>query len=592
MFSYLTLVIIFSFLYVLGITFLYFSKTHVNNVENALYKILIITNLAGLVLQFLCDMVSYVPDALNSFLPLLVLRLYLIYFIFWFGLILIYVIQISFKTKKVATLSVLIICVIMSIAVSILPMSLHTDTASKIFYTYGPAVDVTFLCSGLIGIILFFSLIIKRKYIPTKKATPLYIFLACGLIAAVIQRVRPELVILTCVESFICGMMYFTIENPDLKIIDELETNRRIVDQNNEAKSNLLFKLSQELRHPLKEIVDLSDEMANSDNETMRKLAAIINQNAGKMYSFVNNVLDITSLDASKIKTYETKYNIRNLMDEVVMLCRSKVKSGVDFQYDISLSVPEILYGDKIKIKQIIYSLLCNVLDYTDSGFVSLSLEAINKYDMSRLVFVIEDSGAILNVSEVNNILSYDEPLTDSDLQKLEKSVIELPLINKLVKSYDGNMIIKSLANKGNSYTISIDQKSDDVKLITEYINREFKRVLIVSNNDYLLDKLSKLLKKHFVVISKSMYADDALDRFKNDEVIDYVIVDSEIKDTNVVELQKNIREICKYDLKIFVIMPFYQEKIKDKYKKSGFDDYLLFSDINNEVERITKDLH
>lgn len=570
----------------IGIAVLYFSKMHINNIENKLYKILIVTNMIGLILQLLCEVVSYHPDALNTFYGAFILKAYLAYFILWFSLVLIYVIEISYKHKKGALYIVLAFCIIMSFVVSILPMELYQDVPNKVFYTTGPAIDATFLSSGLIGTILFFSLIIKHREIGKKKAFPIYIFLACGLVAAAIQKYHPEFAILTCLESFICSMMYFTIENPDLKVIDELETNRRIVDQNNEAKSNLLFKLSQELRHPLKEIVDLSEEMANSDNKVMRELAVVINQNADKMYKYVNNVLDITSLDSNRIRNYETKYNIRNLMDEIVMLCRNNIKNGVNFQYDISLSVPEVLYGDKIKIKQIIYSLLANVLEYTQSGFVSLSLEAINKYDMSRLVFVIEDSGTTLSVDKVNEILTYDDPLTEEELKDLEKFKVSLPLVNKLVKSYDGNLIIKSLANKGNSYTISIDQKNDD-KQITTYTDQAFKRILVVSNNDYLLDKTCKLLKKYFVVVSKAMFEGEVYDKINNNEIMDYIIIDSELKDTNIVEMQKKIRELYKYNIKIFIIMPYFQEKIKGKYLANGFDDYILFKDLNNEIERL-----
>lgn len=106
--SNLTWVIIFSFMYIVALSFLYFSKTRLDNGENKIYKYILITNLVGLVLQFLCDFVSYKYDVIPTIISDFVLRLYLVYFIIFISLLIFYLIEISFKHKKIANIITLI----------------------------------------------------------------------------------------------------------------------------------------------------------------------------------------------------------------------------------------------------------------------------------------------------------------------------------------------------------------------------------------------------------------------------------------------------------------------------------------------------
>ena len=222
--SNLTWVIIFSFMYIVALSFLYFSKTRLDNGENKIYKYILITNLVGLVLQFLCDFVSYKYDVIPTIISDFVLRLYLVYFIIFISLLIFYLIEISFKHKKIANIITLIGDTLITIVVFMLPYNLHRDVVQKIYYTYGPAVQVVFFLSAILSLVIFAILIAKRKSVGlNKKVLPIWLYLLFGLGVMVIQMKYPELVITTTMESLICFLMYFTIENPDLKMITKLE---------------------------------------------------------------------------------------------------------------------------------------------------------------------------------------------------------------------------------------------------------------------------------------------------------------------------------------------------------------------------------
>lgn len=161
--SNLTWLIIFSFMYVIALSFLYFSKTRLDNGENKIYKYILITNLVGLVLQFLCDYVSYKYDVISPVISDFILRIYLVYFIIFISLLIFYLIEISFKHKKIANIITLIVDILISIVVFLLPYNLHRDVEQKIYYTYGPAVQIIFYLSGILSLVIFVILISKRK---------------------------------------------------------------------------------------------------------------------------------------------------------------------------------------------------------------------------------------------------------------------------------------------------------------------------------------------------------------------------------------------------------------------------------------------
>ena len=166
--SNLTWVIIFSFMYIVALSFLYFSKTRLDNGENKIYKYILITNLVGLVLQFLCDFVSYKYDVIPTIISDFVLRLYLVYFIIFISLLIFYLIEISFKHKKIANIITLIGDTLITIVVFMLPYNLHRDVVQKIYYTYGPAVQVVFFLSAILSLVIFAILIAKRKSVGFK----------------------------------------------------------------------------------------------------------------------------------------------------------------------------------------------------------------------------------------------------------------------------------------------------------------------------------------------------------------------------------------------------------------------------------------
>ena len=592
MMSGLTMLLIFSCLYIIGISILYFSKVRVNNGENKIYKILLITNLMGLILQILCDYVSYKYNDVPLIFSNLVFRLYLMYFVFWINVMVLYLVEVSFVNKKTFSKLIEISCALEMILMAFLPYQLYRDVANKVYYTYGVAIDTTFIISGIICVVIGIILFKKRKVISSKKSIPIYSFLVCGIVASIIQKNSPNIVIITAMESFICFIMYFTIENPDVKMLNELYKNKELTEQNYEEKYNFLFEITQEARNPLVKINSICNEIHNEDNKDKIKVGTDLISSLVRQLDFsINNVLNISTLDIQKLKIVDSKYNLNTLCNDLVKKIQSSIKDGVELHSEIPSS-SLTLYGDYMKIKQILYSLLNNAVKNTENGFIEFKVNIIEKYDICRLIFNISDSGKGMPIEQINEILSTTGELDKQELENLEKSEFNIKLCQKVVKIMGGNLMIKSEIGKGTEVLLTFDQRvyhDKENSILNQYENsiNNYKKVLIVSQDDRLVKKLKRKCQESNISYTTLLYGGDAVDRIKAGKKYDYILILDEMKEMSGL---KTYQEMCKvegFKTSVIVMLKEDKEHIKEHYLEDGFSDYLLLSDFDKEIERI-----
>lgn len=591
--SNLTMLVIFSILYVFGVTFLYFSKERIKNEENKVYKVMLIVNIIGLILQLLCDYVSYKYDVLPVTLSNIVLRAYLVYFIVWLNLLFIYLIIIAF-TKKDKLLKIVYGTTIVEIIVCLfLPYTLYRDVVHRIYYTVGMGINFVFLLSGIICTIMFFILLIKRKEITIKKTVPIYVFIVCGVISAIVQKFNPELVIITTMESFICCLMYFTIENPDVQMINELYKNKMLVEKTYEEKSNFLFKMTQEVKKPITNMNNILASLKMSDEKNELKQGVKLLEANGKQLSFVvNDVLDITTLDARNIKIMNSRYNVYTLFKDIEKRMAEYASDEVEFRFEIDDNIP-YLYGDAIKLKQIVMSILLNSIKKTKSGFIELTVNFIMKYDVCRLIIEVEDSGVGMSIDKINELMVTTSELSVDEINNLEKIDLNLDLCQKSIKLLGGNLMIRSEVGKGTEVIITLDQKiyesESKTNEIEKYQNMMYndKRILIVSEKEDEIEKIKKRIEDKTIIVSTSLYANDAIDKIRSGKKYDLILMSDEMESKSGLTTLRELKGIKEFDMPVVVMLESDKEKIKEHYIEDGFKDYLLLSDIDTEIKRI-----
>lgn len=572
------------------ISIFYFTKKRIKNIDNRIFTTLIIIHLIGIFLDvagFFC----FKAFGTDFIINILISKIYLMYYLVFTFCLMIYVLNISFKNmvKKIPYLIYSFLALLLIIFC--LPIELYMQ--DNIGFSYGASVNVVYTFEFLFIIIMIFSLIKSIKKIRSKEYIPIFVFIVLTFLSLVIQKINPQITILLLSNSVVVTLMYFTIENPDMKVIEELSENRILVEKTNEEKSNFLFKMTQEVKNPVSYVYNLSSELVNEkDISKIKKGINSINSSTRKLSYIINSVLDVSSMDASKIKVVNSKYNIYTILDEIKVRVEKIINPSIDFRMNISKDIPKSLYGDSIKFKQILVTIILNAIKYTKEGFIELNIDSIVKYDICRLIITVEDSGTGMNLAKINDVLRIDEELNEEDTKKLQDKDLNLKLVKKILKFLGGTIMIKSEENKGSEFMITLDQKIDNTK--KDFNNQKYnnmifkaKRVLIVDDDMDLLENIANKFKTDKINVTTTIYGKDCIDKIKSGEKYDLILIDDEMNGLSGLDTLNELKKIKNFNMPTIIMFNEDKLHIKETYLRDGFKDYLLKDKIRSESERI-----
>ena len=303
--------------------------------ETKIYKYLLLSNFIGLIIEIFCTYASMIRIT-NPLLSDFILKLYLVYNIFWTLLLTFYVFYVSFSDKYIHNkekyrILVLILFIISTFFIYLLRCDLIIKDNFRIRYTEGPSVNFTYSICGLLIFCIVLMLIINRKNIKSKRFIPIYVFIVTLIIGIIIQKLIPGLLIMTYIETITVSIMYFTIENPDLKLVRQMEYAKNQAEKASKAKSDFLSSMSHEIRTPLNAIIGLSEDNMNYKdevpNEVYENSKDIVNA-SNTLLEIVGNILDINKIESNKMDLVEEKYMIRSLVssDMLIFFVKSVIK--------------------------------------------------------------------------------------------------------------------------------------------------------------------------------------------------------------------------------------------------------------------------
>ena len=531
----ITLLIV-SFIYTMLTSIVYFSKNRINNSENAVYEKLLSITPIGLLLEIGCNVTAIYK--MNDLVSSIISRLYLIFILVWLTTFTLYILTITkykgdklteYKNSKIRK-SIIIGSIFSILLLIFLPIDFVLEKNSA--YLGGMGI-VFLLAITFLLIILDFILFIKYfKNMTFREKVPMLLLLLLigGLL--LVNNIAPEIQIISSSFALITVIMYFTIENPDKKLLEEIHMSKKIADAANEDKSMLIYNMMNEVKSIASDINKSSEVILNSNNlEENRFFAREIISSNNKLYSMANNIYNIDVIDDINVKTVKNKYNIKLLLKGVISKNRELFEDkDISFRFNIDSNLPNTLYGDSINLKNVLNTIIGNSYKYTDKGYVELSVNAIFKKDIVRLIIKIEDSGIGIKAEDLEKCLN-----------KNTKDQNSLYGARKTINIMGGNLLISSEYNKGTIVTIILDQKiyTNNKDNYDNYVNN--KKILIIDDNNSSIKLISKILDKHNILYDSSNLGKEALDRIRKGDKYDLILLDEDMPYMNGISVMNKL---------------------------------------------------
>ena len=562
----------------------YFRKKVFKSKENKVYSILVVVSFFELIVELILDFVGPMYKEIPN-VSYFVARLFSFGVELWITILLCYVLFVCLSIKKkeryipVVRNIAVVLMIIFTTLNFILPLNFKYD--GYIAYTYGPSVNIIYLSAFLYSFIGIIALIRNIKNIKDKRFFPILIFLIVGGIASYIQYMNPGLLLATPIHAFITFLMYFTIENPDVKMIEEYHKAKEISDNANEDKTMFLYNMTNDIRLITKDINYNTDaainEMSNKkvDKDLVNDYLRAIKENTARFTTMTNEILDVDSIDSASIKVYDDKYNIKLLLKKLVTEYTDKCnKKNISFRNDIASDLPEYLYGDNLGLKNVLTSILENSIKYTKEGYIELNVNTIIKNNIARLIITIEDSGVGISPDEMDSIFYKRKEEIDGSNMKSN-----LFTARKLITLMGGTIIPSSNYGNGTTMKIVLDQK------IVEEANEKYnkyesfydeKKILLVDDNISTEKIISKLLRDTNIKLDYVSLGKEALDKIRGKEKYDLILLDEVMDPLDGVTVMKKFKDIRNFKTNVILLTRNNEYEYNEEYLKYGFSGYLL----------------
>lgn len=579
-----------SFIFVLMFIIFYFSKERLNTLDTKMYSCILVTNIIGIMIDVFGYFIFKIYGS-ESFISILISKFYLVYYFLWAYFFLLYIFVISFREKteylfqkKFTKSSIILTSIIISLIVLILPIQITYE--DNVAYSSGLSVNMVYgLCFIMVGIMLY-CLLRNLKKISTKEYIPLLTFMVLSTFCMIIQKTYPEITLMLMCHSIVTSLMYFTIENPDVKMVKELEVAKNEAEKANHAKSEFLSSMSHELRTPLNAIVCFSELLESKEglDSESKDFAKDIVSASHNLLDLVNGVLDISKIEAGKMELINKEYNSQELFNSLSTMVIPRIgDKPIDFKTVIASDIPPVLKGDTGKLKQIILNLLTNAVKYTDKGFIKYRVECINdfKNNKTKLIITITDTGHGIKKEDIDRLFKKFERLEEDRNTSIEGTGLGLAITESLAELMGGKITVISDYGKGSTFKFVVIQEIVNVKLKEEksniissdYNTFEGKKALIVDDSKLNL-KVAENVLKNFLVTTESVTSGLECLSCVNSKKYDIIFMDIMMPNMSGVEVLKKLRENG-VNTPVIALTADAIEGQEEKYMSEGFDGYI-----------------
>ncbi len=432
-----------------------------------------------------------------------------------------------------------------------------------------------------------------------------------SIITIVLFIISLFLIVFAIVIIFVVNLLEKSAENTSLN------EAKKLADKSNEAKSAFLANVSHEIRTPLNAIMGMNelilrDSLRAEHSSTIEKnelhnIFREITKNSGNVASagknllaIINDILDFSKVEAGKLEIIDADYQLSSVLNDVsnMILFKAKAKN-LDFQIDVDTALPDALFGDELRIRQIMTNLLNNAVKYTEEGKIKLSVscesrEKIAQGQTIKLIIKVQDTGIGIKTEDLSKLFTKFERLDLKHNSTVEGTGLGLVIAKALLKLMNGTIEVDSVYGKGSDFTVIIPQKVSALEPVGNF-KKKFEQTLHISEENssnftapdaaiLIVDDMSMnitviqgLLKNTEIKIDAACSGMEAVNLAQNNPY-DVILMDQrmpEIDGTQALHLIRKQNNGANVKTPVICLTADAISGAKEKYLAAGFTDYL-----------------
>ena len=581
-----------SFLIVLFIIIMcFYSKMRVTKYENTIFIRLIFLTTIGLSIEtFIYLITIYSREQLSFLLKPLVVFLF-IYYVVWMFLFVSYNLFLLNENTKKKINKVLLISIYTVFFFASIFLPFELEITDLYFYPQGIGTYAQYVFVSIGFTIIMINSLNNIKMLRSKKFIPLIVCMILGIVTSALQYFRHEFMFIVPSHAIAVMLMYFTIENPDIKMAKELEYQKQLSDVSSKKTLELLEDLSNDLKSSVRKLEQFGNKKIDKNNiDELNKELTEFQKSSIKLSDKISGIIDLAIVKGDS-KVSEYKYEVKDMLDKLQqLLIVENENNNRKLNIELSNKIPNVVYGDESNVIKIVLYYYNLISSLTNSKEMTMKIDCIQVGRFARLKF-----NYLVDAVLIQDYL-YKKKDTN-EIQLVKSDDVNYQIIENLLKKFNGKMIV---SNQNDVVSISlcinqrllteyeiISNKEENKNIKIKYNDYSGKRILIVDNNNLNIKEMKVLLKPYNVEVLSVNTPNEMSEVLSENETFDLIFVDDIIPNfklddfTNEIvrtkdDFLRHIKDNAKYPILSIIMVNPNNENMEQKYLNYGFSDYIV----------------